>query len=122
MQSKNPYEGFDPTFMLEQAGQDQDLFNHLLELFIKSYPIHFARLKEAVKRKSADQIFRAAHYLVGEFISIGHPPAVEAAMELEQIGISGKLDEASHWVERLDQSVKAIFDFSSAGLKKVSNG
>jgi HPt (histidine-containing phosphotransfer) domain-containing protein len=91
--------------LLERFGGDASLLRELAELFIQSCPKMLEDIRDAVQKRDAKALERAAHSLkgcVGIFFSQG---ARETAQQLESLGRSGELAGAEELARLLEKQV-----------------
>jgi len=81
--------------LLETLGGDRELFQEIVELFLRHYPTELQRLATAVAEQDAPTARAAAHTLKGELAQLGLEEAREFAYQLEQMGRAGQLDGAA---------------------------
>jgi signal transduction histidine kinase/CheY-like chemotaxis protein/HPt (histidine-containing phosphotransfer) domain-containing protein len=108
----------DLAALLSQVENDWDLLGEIIELFLDSSPRLLAEAEAGLARRDAQTVERAAHALKGAMQNIGAVPAVQAAVDLEEIGRNGDLDHAQESLTRLKQE----FDFLVVALEKQSIG
>ncbi len=91
--------------LLSRFGGDAGLLRELAELFIQSCPKMLEDIRDAVQKRDAKALERAAHSLkgcVGNFFSKG---ARETAQRLELVGKSGDLAGAEELAHLLEEQV-----------------
>ena len=91
--------------LLARFGGDAGLLRELAELFIQSCPKMLEDIRDAVQKRDAKALERAAHSLkgcVGNFFSHG---ARETAQRLELLGKSGDLSGAEELARILEEQV-----------------
>jgi CheY-like chemotaxis protein/HPt (histidine-containing phosphotransfer) domain-containing protein len=85
---------FDEAEALAGVGGNCSLLAELVELFLQDCPRVLAEIGEAVARRDADRLKRAAHGLKGEMSNFSAPSACAAALALESLGRSGNMTGA----------------------------
>ncbi|MGC1258006.1 MAG: Hpt domain-containing protein [Candidatus Acidiferrales bacterium] len=91
--------------LLSRFGGDAELPRGLAELFIQSCPKMLEDIRDAVQKRDAKTLERAAHALkgcVGNFFSKG---ARETAQQLELVGKSGDLAGAEELAHLREEQV-----------------
>ena len=88
-------EVFDHAASLARAGGDEQLLGELAQLFAAECPRLLLEIREAIDRKDAVMLRRAAHTFRGSVSNFCAHTAVAAATELETIGRSGDLEQVS---------------------------
>ena len=86
---------------LERVGGDEDLLREIAGLFLQDYPSLICQIQKALAESDARNLERAAHSLKGSVANFGSEAAYQAALDLEQIGRSNKLDGAEDAYARL---------------------
>ncbi len=65
-------------------------------------------LREAVSRRDAGAVEKAAHALKGSVSNFVAKEAFEAAQQLEQVGRAGELDRAGETLTRLEEAIRRL--------------
>jgi HPt (histidine-containing phosphotransfer) domain-containing protein len=101
--------------LLDRVEGDLALLKEVVEVFRDVYPGMLAELKQAVDRRDAPVITRAAHTLKGVVANFGARSAFAAALRLETLGRAGGLaptEEAyttlAAAVQRLDAALTRL--------------
>jgi PAS domain S-box-containing protein len=92
---------YDQVEALERCGGDRELLRELIDLFLADVPGQMAGLSAAVEAGDTDTVYRLAHTIKGAVATFAAEPARAAALELETIGRSGKLEGAADAWRRL---------------------
>jgi HPt (histidine-containing phosphotransfer) domain-containing protein len=108
--------------LIRSFGNDQDLFQELVEIFLNDSPQMLNTLRESLKSTDAKTFKRAAHSLKGMLRNFQAESAAETAFELEQIGDQGKLDEADQIVDSLAAQLDDVARKLKEVVKKISGG
>ena len=74
---------------------DLDFLAEVVNLFLETYPPLLSAIEDAISRKDAAGLHRAAHTLKGSVANFGAKAVVEKAKALEMIGRSGDLSSAA---------------------------
>jgi CheY-like chemotaxis protein len=102
----------DPVFNLEkslvQVGGDRQLLNHLVNLFLASYPKHLTNLQVALTHQDPKAVEYAAHTLKGSVGIFSATAAFTAALNLEKIGRGGDLAHAPAALVTLAQELSHL--------------
>jgi PAS domain S-box-containing protein len=102
----------DPVFNLEKAlvqvGGDRQLLNHLVNLFLASYPKHLTNLQVALTHQDPKAVEYAAHTLKGSVGIFSATAAFTAALNLEKIGRGGDLAHAPAALVTLAQELSHL--------------
>jgi HPt (histidine-containing phosphotransfer) domain-containing protein len=105
--------------MLARLDRDLELAQQLAAIFIDECPQMVNRLRAAISEGSADEVRHAAHALKGSLSNFIDGGPTATAFELETMGRSGRLDETSRTLDRLEGEiavlVTALKEFQSKG-------
>ena len=87
LESENPQAEnvFDGQSVLERVDGDWGLLEHLVTLFVDTYPDLMAEIQDAIQNQDSSALHRAAHSLKGSVANLGGTAAQEAALKLEQM-------------------------------------
>lgn len=91
----------DHAMVLERLGGDEELLQEVAQLFLEEYPTLMSEMRSAAQGGDAHRLERAAHSLKGSIANFGVEPAVQAALNVENIGRSGDLTNAVNAYEQL---------------------
>jgi two-component system, sensor histidine kinase and response regulator len=80
---------------LERVDGDATLLADLAKLFCDQSPRMLSNIQDAITRKDADELRRAAHLLKGSVSTFAAQAAIEATLKLERIARSGELMAAA---------------------------
>ena len=103
------FEG-DPEFLAEIVG-----------LFLSTCPELLSAVEDAVSRKDAVGLRRAAHTLKGSIANFGAKSVVEKAQTLEMIGSSGNLSGAEEGLRALRSLMGEVVPELQAVLEKATH-
>ena len=81
--------------LLARVGGDRDLLAEISRLFLEDAPRHLDRIDRAIRALDAEALRRAAHGLKGAAANFDAAAVVAAARELEDLGRSADLANAS---------------------------
>jgi PAS domain S-box-containing protein len=98
-----PEEVFDRAEALARVGGDTTLLRDLAALFLQSYPVQLAALRDALAREDLGTVQRVAHTLKGSSSSFASRQAQAAALRLETMALSrdlAKVETASAALEK----------------------
>jgi len=93
---------WDRAFALEQASDDAELLQELINLFHDSSASDLAKIKEGAARDNPAMMGDASHSIKGAAASLGIESIRAVAAELEEAGRSGDLDGAKKLLPRLE--------------------
>ncbi|OFV99814.1 MAG: hypothetical protein A3F68_05045 [Acidobacteria bacterium RIFCSPLOWO2_12_FULL_54_10] len=80
--------------LLERMNGDEDLLREAVTVFLQDYPKRLAEMSDALAIRDTEALERAAHTLRGAVGNFATGRAFAAAMELEEMGKLGRLDQA----------------------------
>jgi two-component system, sensor histidine kinase and response regulator len=103
--------------LLETVAGDVDLLSELVELFMEDSLRLVDRIRQAVMRKDADELEKAAHELKGSVLNFRAKSVADIAQALETIGRKGDLSQARNVVAELEMQLEAL----RAELKAMTN-
>ncbi|NOR23167.1 MAG: Hpt domain-containing protein [Desulforhopalus sp.] len=92
---------WDKEFALEQAADDAELLEELLEIFKESFLSDLQLIEEGLAEGSAVKIMGAAHSIKGAAASLGILGIHETALQVEEDSRAGGVDVAREKVEVL---------------------
>jgi len=84
-----------PDAMLARVGGDRSLLTEMIRLFAEDAPRTLDRIRASIDARDADALRRAAHALKGAAANFEATDVVRAARALEEIGQSGRIDDAA---------------------------
>lgn len=90
---------------LSRMGGDEELLQEIARVFIDDYPKVLAQVRQAIRAQDPVLLERSAHTLKGSVANFGAPKAVEAALELEQMGRNRQLRTTSEALARLEHAL-----------------
>lgn len=93
---------WDKKFALDQAADDAELLQELIDIFKKSYSSDLALIKEGIEKGDTKQVYSSAHSIKGAAASLGIDGIKEIAISIESDSKNGSLEVAKEKVEELD--------------------
>ncbi|MCB2182005.1 MAG: Hpt domain-containing protein [Desulfobulbaceae bacterium] len=102
---------WDRLFALEQAGDDEELLEELLDLFHDSSSSDMDKIRDSASQGDSQGVGDAAHSIKGAAASLGIDGIRDVAASLEQAGRDGDLKGAEPLVVNL---VRLLQEFKSA--------
>ena len=98
-----------------------ELLGDIIELFKEDSVRQIATIRDAIEKKQADAVRRAAHTLKGTCGNLGAPEAAAAAWELEKLAATGDLSRAHESLRSLEaqiqQAGRLLADFRHTCLR-----
>ena len=108
--------GFDLSAALERVGGDEELLKEIAGLFLEDAQKSMALIRAAIDESDEMALQRSDHSLKGSVANFGAEEAVEAAFQLEKMGVDGKLEGASDAFRVLDSEMQKVCE----GLSQVA--
>lgn len=99
---------WDKNFALEQAADDADLLQELLEIFKDSCIKDFHSIEKGISEKDAQLVCGAAHSIKGAAASLGIEGIRDVALEIESDSRNGSLQAAELRVKELDELLQIL--------------
>ena len=93
---------WDKKFALDQAADDEELLQELLEIFKESYGSDLVLIKEGIERGDAKRVYSASHSSKGAAASLGLEGIRDIAMSVEADSRNGSLAVARDRVQDLE--------------------
>ncbi|MDQ5851613.1 MAG: Hpt domain-containing protein, partial [Chloroflexota bacterium] len=109
----------DRNVALDRVQGDRELLQEIVELFFEETPALRAQIKEAMARRDAKVLERAAHTLKSSVGTFGAKAAFGAALRLEMVGRSGDLADAEAAYAELEAEL-ARLEPALAALREES--
>jgi PAS domain S-box-containing protein len=101
-----PAGSLDRSALLDRVEGDMDLLGDIIGLFKEDSVRQLAAIREAIDKKDAGALRRAAHTLKGTCGSLGAPEAAATALELEKQGAAADLSQAQEVLRLLERQVQ----------------
>ncbi len=99
---------WDKDFALEQAADDAELLEELLEIFKESCLSDLALIKAGIEKEDADQVCSASHSIKGAAASLGVDGIREITMKIETDSRSGSLIIAKEQLANLEDLLQQL--------------
>jgi two-component system sensor histidine kinase/response regulator len=99
----------DVAAALERLGGDRELFHELVEVFRTECPGVAGEMRRAIDDRDLKTLERSAHTLRGSSSNLGAVAVSEAAMELEKLARSEKLENAEEQFKVLQNEIGRLF-------------
>jgi HPt (histidine-containing phosphotransfer) domain-containing protein len=94
---------WDKKFALEQAADDAELLQELLEIFKESYRSDLNLLKEGIRKGDTRQVYTASHSIKGAAASLGIEGVRETATQIEADSRNGSLAVATEKIKDMEE-------------------
>ena len=98
----------DRTVALARVGGDEELLKEIAVLFLEEYPRVLSALHQAVAAGDSKGVESTAHGLKGSVANFGARAAVDAALQLEQMGRAQNLAEVPPALNTLEAALAAL--------------
>ncbi len=105
---ESPDEVLDRVAVLARVDGDSELLEEMVKLFLRECPNLLAETRQAVRRRDAGALERAAHTLKSAMGNFGRRAAYRAADRLEQMGREGELDHAEEAFQALEREIERL--------------
>jgi two-component system sensor histidine kinase/response regulator len=102
----DPAGALDRSGLLARVEGDMELLGDIIELFKDDSVRQIATIRDAIEKKQADAVRRAAHTLKGTCGNLGAPEAAAAAWELEKLAATGDLSRAQESLRSLEAQIE----------------
>jgi two-component system, sensor histidine kinase and response regulator len=102
-------EALDMAAALDRLGGDRDLYYELVDLFKSEFPNVETAMRSAIDGRDAGALERSAHALRGSSGNLGAIGVSYAAMELENLARSGKVEGAGEQFKILQKEIGRLF-------------
>lgn len=103
---------------LKRLGNDQQLFNDFILIFLEDTPELLSKLEFGLRNDNARQVTDSAHSLKGLISNFGAEACVDIASKIEVGGRNGDISQCSAEFERL----KPLFERLKNELEAMLNG
>jgi CheY-like chemotaxis protein len=113
---------FDLNQALQVVDGDKKLLKEITVMFLEELKVNLEGIVQAIRKKDADALEKAAHSLKGSVGNLGAKRAYGAAYRLESIGKEGRLSEAKGALAELKKELEELKIALKKLLKKIENG
>jgi len=87
---------------------DEELLHEIVELFMEDHKNHLFNIKDALSKKDAALLVRAAHTLKGAVATFAAGSATEAALKLEMMGRHQDFTGGSEAYVKLEKEIDLL--------------
>ena len=94
--------------VMERLDGDHELYQEVVRLFLEGFPAALHDLRHAAAQQNSPTFGRCAHTCKGALGNIGAMRSSRKALQLEQAGKSGDMENASQLVAELEAEVAAF--------------
>ena len=102
------YAIYDKAELLDRVGEDEELVQELIELFLEDYPNKITGIEEGLKNADADLVHTSAHGLKGSCGNLSFNSVAEYAKQIESAGKEGNFKEAANSFELLKSELEKL--------------
>ncbi len=99
---------WDKKFALDQAADDEELLQELIDIFKKSCSDDYQALKKSITEKDSEKTCAAAHSIKGAAASLGIIGIRDIASEIETDSRSGSLATAQNRIDDLEELLQQL--------------
>ena len=96
--------------LMRRLGDDEDLLEQVIGLFLADCPVRLAAIQAAVDTRDADLIRTAAHALKGSAGNLSANALADAARTLERLGAEGRIEAAPAAMRQLVVEAVAVME------------
>jgi HPt (histidine-containing phosphotransfer) domain-containing protein len=96
----------DRNALINRVEGDMELLSDIIELFKQDSVRQIAAIRDAIGKRQADAVRRAAHTLKGTCGNLGAPEAAARALELERLAATGDLSRAQDILRALEVQIE----------------
>jgi HPt (histidine-containing phosphotransfer) domain-containing protein len=107
---------FNRSELLERVAGMEDLLEEMLRLFLEESGSMMAEVASAVAGGDPEQIRKSAHSLKGAFLTIAAGRGADLALELENLGREGRVEDAGDVMDRLNEECTRVAAAVQAAL------
>lgn len=101
-------QGINRAALLKGVDGNRRLLNQMVRLFLADYPRRVAEIKDAIHRRDADALARAAHALKGSAGNFAAKNAIAVAQRLETMGRNGEFNTAGEECVALESELARL--------------
>jgi HPt (histidine-containing phosphotransfer) domain-containing protein len=94
--------------LMESIGGNRELLVELVELFRQDSPVQVQDVRASIGCRHAKQVEYTAHSLKGTLASLFAPRAHQLAVQLEEMGRSGQLEQADRTLAELEAELSRV--------------
>jgi two-component system, sensor histidine kinase and response regulator len=104
------YQIFDRDELMERIGEDEELMEQLIELFLEDYPKRMAEIETGLSENDSERIRKAAHTLKGMSGNLAFHQVYHTAKNLENAAFEKKLDESKQLYDQLQLDIARVLE------------
>jgi PAS domain S-box-containing protein len=105
-----PVKPLSADFLSKLKDEDEEQLAQLIDLFVESAPATMSAMKQALEDSRAEDLSVAAHTLKGSCSNFGASPLRDLCAQLEQLGLSGKVDGAANLVASAEKELHRLIE------------
>lgn len=99
---------WDRDFALDQAAEDEELLQELIDIFKSSFSDDLQSLKEGIAASDCEQVASAAHSIKGASSSLGILGITQIVKQIEEESKAGSLESATEKLPQLEQMLVEV--------------
>lgn len=104
------YQIFDRDELMERIGNDEELMEQLIDLFLEDYPKRMAEIETGLSEKESEKVRKAAHTLKGMSGNLAFHQVYHTAKNLENTALEKKMDESEHLFKKLQLDIARVLE------------
>lgn len=106
---------------MNRLGEDEELFQNILQEFMRYLPNQLQKLNNAINKGEAKEVEREAHTLKGASANLSANTLVEWASKLELLGKKSDLEDAKKIMEHLKTDAEQLKTYVEEILGEVTS-
>jgi HPt (histidine-containing phosphotransfer) domain-containing protein len=91
-----------------EGPDEPDFLKNLVRTFFDVFEHHAALMEEAIRQGAAEKLWKSAHTLKSSSANVGALELSRLCRELEAMGKTGKLDEATETLKNIQENYKLV--------------
>ena len=99
---------FDPSYLLNELGEEWELLEEILGIFQESTASDLESLREAIASDNSDQTIRQAHKIKGAAANINAEGVRKAASDIEMAARADNMDKIDDFLKCLSQEFETL--------------
>ncbi|OQW46903.1 MAG: hypothetical protein A4S09_03070 [Proteobacteria bacterium SG_bin7] len=96
------------NLVMESFDHDTEIVSALIKTFLDDCPLHLKEIKNAITENNSKKLFESAHLFKGSVGSFMVGPISAAALELESMGKTNRLESAQNTFDQLQKMTDAL--------------
>ncbi|HDR05859.1 MAG TPA: Hpt domain-containing protein [Candidatus Marinimicrobia bacterium] len=101
---------FDRDELMERIGNDEELMEQLIELFLEDYPTRVAEIEAGFSEGNSEKTRKAAHTLKGMSGNLAFHQVYHTAKKMEDYASEKKMEEAEKLHNQLQKEIARVLE------------